>query len=69
MALQETPFKSHSIWKFNNNMNSFWMIWWRFIWNTFLVLNLLPLYFLEQWRNIQPAAIGFSDYPVGWILW
>jgi hypothetical protein len=26
MALQETPFKSHSIWKFNNNMNSFWMI-------------------------------------------
>jgi hypothetical protein len=61
MALQETPFKSHSVWKFDNNMNSFWMIWWRFIWNTLLVLNLLPLYFLQQRNNIQLAAVRFSD--------
>lgn len=69
MALQETPFKSHSIWKFDNNMNSFWMIWRRLIWNSLLVLNLLPLNFLQQCNNSQPAAIGFSDYLVGWILW
>lgn len=59
MALQETSFKTHSIWKFDNNMNSFWMICWRFIWNMHLVFNLLPLYFLEQWNNIHLPATEY----------